>query len=120
VHIAQRLQRIGDARGMTGRLGGDEFLIVVTGLADESEAVAFAEGVGALVREPVTLAEMTVIPSASVGVALSRPGEDARSLIKRADAAMYLAKARGRQQRGIAETSGKPALPQPREAAPQG
>ncbi|HEX4016315.1 MAG TPA: diguanylate cyclase [Frankiaceae bacterium] len=102
VHIAQRLQGIGDSRGMTGRLGGDEFLIVVTGLGSESEAVAFADAVGALVREPVALSGMTVIPSASVGVALSRPGEDARSLIKRADAAMYLAKARGRQQREAA------------------
>ncbi len=117
VHIARRLQGIGDARGMTGRLGGDEFLIVVTGLNRESEAVAFADAVGALVREPVMLAETTVIPSASVGVALARPGEDARSLIKRADAAMYLAKARGRQQR--AELV-KPALPQPREVTPTG
>ncbi len=118
VHIARRLQGIGDARGMTGRLGGDEFLIVVTGLASESDAVAFADGVGALVREPVTLADMTVIPSASVGAALSRAGEDARSLIKRADAAMYLAKARGRQERALGEP-GKAALPHPREAASQ-
>jgi diguanylate cyclase (GGDEF)-like protein/PAS domain S-box-containing protein len=116
VDIAQRLRGIGDARGMTGRLGGDEFLIVVTGLNTESEAVAFADAVGALVREPVSLAEMTVIPSASVGVALSRPGEDARSLIKRADAAMYQAKARGRQQRAELEM---PALPYPRESTPR-
>ena len=116
VHIARRLQGIGDSRGMTGRLGGDEFLIVVTGLSTESEAVAFADAVGELVREPVALADMTVIPSASVGVALSRPGEDARSLIKRADAAMYLAKARGRRQRGELD---KPALPYPREASPR-
>lgn len=117
VHIARRLQGIGDSRGMTGRLGGDEFLIVVTGLDSESEAVAFADAVGALVREPVVLAETTIIPSASVGVALSRPGEDARSLIKRADAAMYLVKARGRRQRAALV---KPALPHPREAAPTG
>lgn len=116
VHIAQRLQGIGDSRGMTGRLGGDEFLIVVTGLSTEPEAVAFADAVGALVREPVALADMTVIPSASVGVALSRPGEDARSLIKRADAAMYLAKARGRRERGEPDA---PALPYPREATPR-
>lgn len=121
VHIAQRLTGIGDARGMTGRLGGDEFLIVVTGLRTEVEAVAFADAVGALVREPVALADMTVIPSASVGVALSRPGEDARSLVKRADAAMYLAKARGRQQRGA---FGMEAVPSPRlteaEPVPEG
>jgi diguanylate cyclase (GGDEF)-like protein/PAS domain S-box-containing protein len=116
VHIARRLQAIGDFRGMTGRLGGDEFLIVVTGLSTESEAAAFADAVGARVREPVVLADMTVIPSASVGVALSRQGEDARSLIKRADAAMYLAKGRGRRQRAELD---KPALPYPREAAPR-
>ena len=46
IHIARRLQGIGDSRGMTGRLGGDEFLIVVTGLRNESEAVAFADAVG--------------------------------------------------------------------------
>ena len=114
IHIARRLQAVGETRGMTGRLGGDEFLIVVTGLANETEAVAFADAVGELVREPVSVAEMTVIPSASVGVALSRNGEDARSLIKRADAAMYLAKARGRQRRG--EVSAPP-LPHQREAA---
>ena len=114
VQIAHRLQGIGDSRGMTGRLGGDEFLIVVTGLSSESEAAAFAEGVGALVREPVTVGDTTVIPSASVGSALSRSGEDARSLIKRADAAMYRIKARGRQDRG---ELAKPGLPYPREAA---
>jgi diguanylate cyclase (GGDEF)-like protein/PAS domain S-box-containing protein len=113
IHIARRLKGVGDTRGMTGRLGGDEFLIVVTGLSSESEAVAFADAVGELVREPVSIAEMTVLPSASVGVALSRAGEDARSLIKRADAAMYLAKARGRQRRG---ESVAPALPHQREA----
>jgi diguanylate cyclase (GGDEF)-like protein len=102
---------------MTGRLGGDEFLIVVTGLSSEPEAVAFAEAVGALVREPVTLAEMTVIPSASVGAALSRPREDARSLIKRADAAMYLAKARGRQERADLVKPARQAFPVPRQAA---
>ena len=114
VQIARRLQGIGDSRGMTGRLGGDEFLIVVSGLSSESEASAFAEGVGALVREPVTVGVTTVIPSASVGAALSRPGEDARSLIKRADAAMYRVKARGRQDRGELV---KAPLPYPREAA---
>jgi diguanylate cyclase (GGDEF)-like protein/PAS domain S-box-containing protein len=117
VRIAQRLQGVGAERGMTGRLGGDEFLIVVSGLSTESEAVAFADAVAALVREPVTLADMTVIPSASVGVALSRAGEEARSLIKRADAAMYLAKARGRQERAELVQSAKRTLPAQREAA---
>jgi PleD family two-component response regulator len=62
---------------------------------------------------------MTVVPSASVGVALSRGGEDARSLIKRADAAMYLAKARGRQERRVGVTRAKASLPHQREAAAQ-
>jgi diguanylate cyclase (GGDEF)-like protein/PAS domain S-box-containing protein len=114
VHIAQRLRGFGDTRGMTGRLGGDEFLIVVTGVTGDTEGVEIADRVRALVCQPVSLSGMTVIPSASVGVACSRVAEDARSLIKRADAAMYQAKARGKQERA---EPGHAVLPHQREAS---
>jgi diguanylate cyclase (GGDEF)-like protein/PAS domain S-box-containing protein len=99
VCVAHRLMDIAAGRGMVGRLGGDEFLLVATDLTSEAETLALAERIGVALRAPVPLAAATVALSASVGVACSTPGEDGKSLVKRADAAMYLAKSRRKPHR---------------------
>ncbi len=77
------------------RVGGEEILVVLPG-AGESEAVEIAERLRNAVRDrrpvgvPVTI---------SIGVAVSVPGElDTAGLVSRADAALYTAKAEGRDR----------------------
>lgn len=78
-------------RDMTGRFGGEEFLAVLPDtLPDEAEAAA--ERVRARIEEIGRPWSVTV----SVGVAHYRPGEGVASVIRRADEALYTAKASGR------------------------
>jgi diguanylate cyclase (GGDEF)-like protein len=95
-------QRIGSClrKSDTGaRLGGDEFAILVTSLTDEDDALRIAEKVLALLREPLAIKGAHQAISASIGIAtFPRDAGSAEELLKRADAAMYQAKAAGRDR----------------------
>ncbi len=100
--VAPRLRshlRPGD---VVARFGGDEFGILIDRLADEGEAVAIADRVASAFAQPFTLDGVDHFVSASIGVAVSRAGEDrpvnAELLIRDADAAMYRAKEGGRSR----------------------
>ena len=56
-----------------------------------------------MLDEPVLVAGEQVRAGASIGVAVSRPEDDARSLLREADATMYRAKARGRGRFEVSE-----------------
>lgn len=82
---------------VVSRLGGDEFLVVLPDLEDEQSPVAVAEKLLAAVSEPVALEGQGLSVSPSIGIAVfPRDGASADTLIRNADAAMYLAKDRGR------------------------
>ena len=95
-------QRIGTClrKSDTGaRLGGDEFAILLTNLADETDAVRLAERVLALVRQPIPLKGRDHLITASIGIAsFPRDAGTAEELVKRADTAMYQAKSAGRNR----------------------
>jgi two-component system cell cycle response regulator len=84
---------------LTARLGGEEFMVVMPDAA-LSDAQAAAERVRAAIETPGFDFEGTVIPvTVSVGVAALRHGDDTvASLMARADAALYIAKAGGRNR----------------------
>jgi diguanylate cyclase (GGDEF)-like protein/PAS domain S-box-containing protein len=84
--ISLRLISTLEGRGEVGRPGGDEFMILLEDLLDETAAVAIA-----YVYEASSL-----VVTASVGIALyPRDGTTSDELLRGADSAMYAAKARG-------------------------
>ncbi len=106
--IAARLQgtlRPGDAVGRVGaehtaaRLGGDEFVVLLEGLQHpvEADASAVADRLLQVLARPYEVNGHRVHSSASIGVVTSeRPFENADSLLRDADTAMYEGKQNGR------------------------
>jgi diguanylate cyclase (GGDEF)-like protein len=75
------------------RFGGDEFVILLPELADEAAVVALAQKLAGAVEQPLGSGERVLQVGASIGVArYPADGEDARTLLRRADVAMYRAK----------------------------
>ena len=75
------------------RHGGDEFLILLAEVSQAADAAVIAEKVNASLRSYSRIDEHLVHLSASIGISVyPEDGEDAKTLIDRADAAMYLAK----------------------------
>lgn len=105
--IAHRLRessRLAALRGareawLPARLGGDEFVILAPGVADTAGARREAEGLLGVLAEPYTVKHQQIHSSASIGIALWRPGlDDAEELLRDADIAMYEAKRQGRRR----------------------
>jgi diguanylate cyclase (GGDEF)-like protein len=105
VETAQRIQRLVPRDGICARMGGDEFACafpVTTGDRAHADRIA-ADFLGAI-SSPITIGDMTIDVTVSVGLASSRqPGTvtgvpDAEMLIHWADIAMYHAKRHGRDR----------------------
>jgi diguanylate cyclase (GGDEF)-like protein len=82
-----------------GRYGGEEFLLLLQAFDDAGAAAAVVERLCAAIRAH-GWSQLTpgLAVTASAGVALLLPGEDAAAAIRRADAALYRAKAQGRNR----------------------
>jgi diguanylate cyclase (GGDEF)-like protein len=92
--VAGRLERAGG--GDVARLGGDEFAVIVPG-ADADGAFHHAREVFEALSSPFNLDGHEVYVTPSIGVSCyPRPSEGADALIRNAEAAMYRAKERGR------------------------
>jgi len=95
--VASRLQSCLRGADMVGRLGGDEFVVVVTDLAKAEDIAPVCEKISEAISEPFSLEEQILSVSGSIGIAVfPKDGETPDTLIRNADAAMYLAKDRGR------------------------
>jgi len=106
---AARLRGVVGTSGMVGRLGGDEFLVLLDGDHPSEQALLIAERLRTRLGQPVTLAEREVMVSPSIGIALyPEHGDDFKQLIRCADEAMYAAKKSGGDR---VRLSGRPAEP---------
>jgi diguanylate cyclase (GGDEF)-like protein/PAS domain S-box-containing protein len=93
---AQRLVKSTRPSDTVARLGGDEFAILLEGIRSESDVEHIAAPITAAFNRPLLVDGRETDTSASVGVACSRPGDDAEQLLRNADIAMYHAKAAGK------------------------
>ena len=81
--------------GDLGRLGGDEFMVILPDIASSDDARAVAERLIAAILQPMELSTNTVIITPSIGIAIApTDGTDAASLLRHGDLAMYFAKRR--------------------------
>lgn len=79
------------------RFGGDEFMILLTDMNKSEEVTTVANRIRENLCVPLKLGEHEVIVSTSIGIAtFPDDGEDAETLVKNADMAMYFAKRNGR------------------------
>ncbi len=97
--VAQRLVRVLDPQASVGRLGGDQFILRLPGVGDARAARLVADRVLAEMRRPFEWRDLGVSVTASLGIACyPEDGDDAETLVRNADAAMYEAKDAGRDE----------------------
>ena len=95
--VAERLKEAMRAEDTIARLGGDEFVLIVEALKGRMDAAAVARHILDLFDQPFCLENQEVFIDASIGISLyPGDGEDTQTLVRNADAAMYRAKAEGR------------------------
>jgi len=95
--VARRLESVVRASDTVSRHGGDEFLVLVGEVAKASDAAVIAAKILAVLTAPCPVGDHMLRLSASLGIATyPDDGEDAATLISRADAAMYRSKRRRR------------------------
>ncbi len=96
-NVANRLKSTLRSTDLIGRLGGDEFVIVLSTLASADDIAPTVEKINAAISEPFQIEGQIFSISGSIGISLyPQDGDTADTLIRNADAAMYLAKERGR------------------------
>ncbi|BCY11678.1 hypothetical protein L3i22_067660 [Actinoplanes sp. L3-i22] len=94
--VAARLTGCTRAGDTVARLGGDEFAVLIEHLADVDEARHCADRIVRAVAESILLDGVDLRVGASVGIAAGTSGDDVDEVVRRADEAMYQAKAAGK------------------------
>ena len=95
--MASRLQGSIRSTDMLARLGGDEFVLLMEQCGEPAQLSLLAHKVLHIIGQPVTVQGRDFLVTGSIGIGrFPEDGEDAATLLKHADAAMYLAKGRGK------------------------
>ncbi len=97
VQVAQRLERAAGQAGQVGRLGGDEFQVIVPGRVARKDLGHLASEIIHSLSQPYSIDGQRVVIGASLGIALSPDdGRTSEELIRNVDLALYAAKDQGR------------------------
>jgi diguanylate cyclase (GGDEF)-like protein len=97
IEIANRLRVLMPDNALLARLGGDEFAILLRG-TDQEALHALARQLLANIALPININRRDHQISASIGIALLDSGCNSEELMRRADTALYVAKALGRSR----------------------
>lgn len=92
--LAVRFRKRVSGRAEISRMGGDEFVFLVP-QCDRAQAEHLAVELASTAGEQLCIGNLTLCPTASIGIAIHDPDESSLSLLERADRAMYAAKEKG-------------------------
>lgn len=98
VESADRVRRAVRAHDTVSRLGGDEFVVFLEDVPGIIDVEIVAQRIVAALRRPFAVAGEEMFLSASIGLAFSEPEQDATSMLRDADIALYEAKGSGRDR----------------------
>jgi diguanylate cyclase (GGDEF)-like protein len=102
--VAERLVSAVRADDVVGRQSGDEFAVLLDRVRDGDEAITAADRILGELRRPIMLGGRSIVVGGSIGIALATDrGATAEELITQADAAMYAAKASGKDRHAVYE-----------------
>ncbi|MBI1926090.1 diguanylate cyclase [Candidatus Poribacteria bacterium] len=95
--VAQRLSGCLRESDTVARLGGDEFTVILNNIAQAQDAATVAQKILKVLSKPFVVEGYQLVVTASIGISLyPYDGEDAETLARNADTAMYRAKGRGK------------------------
>ncbi len=97
--VAKRMRTIIGDRGEIGRLGGDEFQVILPDIDDRGKLGEIAEKIVKIVSQPYPIDDKSAIIGTSIGVAVAPyDGIEKEELVRSSDLALYAAKNSGRGQ----------------------
>jgi len=104
--IAQRLRRVIPKTGIVARISGDEFAMALKDCVDDEWLEHILDQVQDEISRPIMIGSRELHASLSMGAAISpKDGDDPDELLRKADIALYDAKANGRNRRSFFEPS---------------
>jgi diguanylate cyclase (GGDEF)-like protein/PAS domain S-box-containing protein len=96
MQVGLRLRQHARVTDTVSRIGGDEFVVICPDVGGSGDVNKIAEAFQKAISEPIRFGDQIASVDASIGIAFGLGHDDAESLLRNADQAMYLAKGRGR------------------------
>ncbi|MCU7856456.1 MAG: bifunctional diguanylate cyclase/phosphodiesterase, partial [Candidatus Thiodiazotropha sp. (ex Lucinoma borealis)] len=97
VEASSRLRSVVRGGDTVGRLGGDEFIVLLSGISDGSDAIPVVDNILARFRDIFMIDGRELVLTTSIGIATyPLDGDSASELLRNADSAMYHSKEQGR------------------------